>query len=247
MSMTDTLIARIRGGVLVSCQAGWESPLNAPHFIAALAKSAERGGAAGFRVDGPENIAAVRAVSELPILGIYKVLHPGFDVFITSSFADARAAVDAGANLVALDGTSRPRPGGEHLGDIIERLHLECGVPVMTDIATVEEGLHAVELGADLVATTLAGYTPYSQAKDGPALDVVRGLVAHTSVPVIVEGRIWTVDELHACFVAGAWAVVIGSAITVPEFITRRFVAAIPTRDELPSSTMRSRRLESVG
>src|SRR5438067_1646668 len=83
-------------------------------------------------------------------------------------------------------------------------------------IATDQEGIRAAELGADLIATTLAGYTPYSPGKDGPALDVLRVLVAQTSVPVIVEGRIWTVEEMRACFAEGAHAVVIGSAITVP-------------------------------
>lgn len=228
MSATYPQIEAIRHSVIVSCQAGPESPLHAPHFMAALAKSAEMGGAAGFRVNGPDDVAAVRAVSRLPILGINKLPQAGFDVFITPTFASARAVVEAGANMVALDGTARPRPGGERLGEIIARLHDECGVPVMADVATAEEGLRAAELGADMVATTLAGYTSYQSEKSGPALDVLRALVAGTTKPVIVEGRIWTLEELRACFEIGAYAVVIGSAITVPQFITRRFVEAIP-------------------
>lgn len=229
-------LAAIQGRIVVSCQAGPESPLNAPHFLAALARSAEMGGAAGFRVDRPENVAAVRAVSDLPILGINKQQAPGFDLFITPTFESARTVVAAGATLVGLDGTARPRPGGEALGEIIRRLHAECHVPVMADIATVEEGLHAADLGADLIATTLAGYTPYSRGGATPAFEVLDALVARTSVPVVVEGRIWTVDDVRTCFELGAFAVVIGSAITVPQFITQRFVNAIPAQTEQQSA-----------
>lgn len=223
----------IQGRIVVSCQAGPESPLNRPSILAAIAQSAEMGGAAGFRVDRPENVCAIRAVSELPILGINKMHVPGYEVFITPTFESARAVVEAGANLVGLDGTGRPRPNDEDLGEIIRRLHTECDVPVMADIATIEQGLAAADLGADLIATTLAGYTPDSPKRSGPALDVLEGLVAGTDRPVVVEGRIWTVEDVRACFELGAFALVIGSAITVPQFITRRFVGAIPARAEL--------------
>lgn len=222
-------LAALRSRIVVSCQAGPESPLNAPHFLAALARSAEKGGAAGFRVDRPENVTAVRAVSDLPILGINKLQTPGYEVFITPTFESARAVVAAGATLVGLDGTGRPRPGGECLGEIVRRLHQECHVPVMADVATAEEGLIALESGADLVATTLAGHTPYSPRRTAPAFDVLDALVARTSAPVVVEGHIWTVDDVRTCFELGAYAVVIGSAITVPQFITQRFVGAIPS------------------
>ncbi|HEX6507182.1 MAG TPA: N-acetylmannosamine-6-phosphate 2-epimerase [Chloroflexota bacterium] len=218
----------IRGGVVVSCQAGPESPLNAPHFIAAMAQSAAMGGAAGFRVDRPESVAAVRAITDLPILGINKLQDRDFDVFITPTYASACAVVDAGANIVGLDGTGRPRPHDEKLDEIIHRLHEERGMPVLADIATVDEALAAAEIGADVVATTLAGYTDYSPSRTGPALDIVRGIVSRISTPVVVEGRIWTVEDVRACFEAGAFAVVIGSAITVPQFITQRFVKAVP-------------------
>lgn len=236
MSVTYPQIEAVRHGVIVSCQAGPESPLRAPHIIAALARSAEMGGAVGFRVDGPDDVAAVRGVTERPIVGINKLPRPGFDVFITPTYASARAVVDAGADLVALDGTARPRPDGERLDDLIARIHEECRVPVMADVATAEEGLQAAGLGADMVATTLAGYTPYTAGRIGPALDVVRALVPRLAIPIVVEGHIWTVEEVRACFEAGAYAVVIGSAITVPQFITRRFVGAIPSA--IPAQTM---------
>lgn len=219
-------VASLEGAVMASCQAGPESPLNEPAIIAALAGSAELGGAQGFRVDGPANVAAVRAVSALPIFGINKVDRDGYDVRITSTLEDAMEVVAAGANVVALDGTQRPRPYGESLAQIIAGLH-EMGIPVMADISTRSEAYAAAEAGADMVATTLAGYTPYTEHVDkhGPAFDLLEEISA-LAVPVVVEGRIWTTEHVARCFESGAHAVIIGSAITVPELITRRFVAA---------------------
>ncbi|MBC7591553.1 MAG: putative N-acetylmannosamine-6-phosphate 2-epimerase, partial [Salinibacterium sp.] len=197
-----------------------------PLTIAALARSSELGGAQAFRVDGPNNVAAVRALSTLPILGINKVDREGYDVRITSTTADAMEVVEAGADIVALDGTDRQRPHGETLAQIISALHA-IGVPVMADISTPAEARFAVDAGADIVATTLAGYTDYTSDVDkhGPAFDLLDA-IRDLPVPVIVEGRIWTTDHVASCFAGGAYAVIIGSAITVPELITRRFVAA---------------------
>lgn len=221
-----TLVASLRGAVIASCQAGPESPLNTPAILASIALSAGLGGAQGFRVDGPANVAAIRQVSPLPIFGINKVDREGYEVRITSTLADALDVVAAGANLVALDGTQRERPFGETLAQIIAGLHA-AGVPVMADISTRAEAHAAVEAGADMIGTTLAGYTPYTEHLDrfGPAFELLEE-IRDLPVPVIVEGRIWTTDHIVACFAGGAYALIIGSAITVPELITRRFVTA---------------------
>lgn len=226
--MQNGSLQAIGGGLVVSCQAGPESPLNAPHFIAALAQSAERGGCVGFRVDRPENIRAVRAVSRLPIIGINKIPHPDSNVYITPTFASAKAAVDAGADIVALDATDRPRPGGEPVAEIIRRVREELGTPVMADIGSFEDGMRAAEAGADIIATTLAGSPPYGHGESGPALDLARRLVAECGKLVIIEGQVWTVDDVKACFSTGVHAIIVGSSITVPEFITRRFVRVTP-------------------
>lgn len=228
----DPLVESLRGAILVSCQAGPESPLNHPEMIAALAGSAERGGAAGFRVDGPENTAAVRAVTERPIFGINKVFRDGFEVYITATLEDALQVVDAGADLVALDGSSRPRPNGEALGDIVTALR-HRGVPTMADIATLEEARYALDAGADIIATTMAGYTLDTEGvydMSRPAFELLEQITG-LGAPVIVEGRIWTTDHVRRCFELGAHALVIGSAVTVPEFITQRFVAATQTEN----------------
>lgn len=220
------LVASLRGTVIASCQAGPESPLNHPSTIAALAKSAEMGGASGFRVDGPANVAAVRAGTKLPIFGINKIDRDGYEMRITPTVEDAIEVVKAGANIVALDGTQRPRPFGQTLGQIVSALH-DIDVPVMADVSTLEEAAAAVDAGVDMVGTTLAGYTPYTEyySRAEPAFALLEQ-IKNLPVPVLVEGRIWTTDHLIACFEGGAYAVIIGSAITVPQFITKRFVAA---------------------
>ncbi|WP_404980702.1 N-acetylmannosamine-6-phosphate 2-epimerase [Carboxydichorda subterranea] len=230
---TPTLPPRVealRNGIIVSCQASPESPLHGPRFMAAMAQAAEMGGAVGFRVNGPDDVSAVRAVTARPIIGIHKRPQPGFEVYITPDFGSAAAVVRAGADIVAVDATQRPRPGAERLEDLIRRIHEELGVMVMADIATVEEGVRAVDAGADLVATTLVGFTPYTRDEPKPAVHVVRALAGRVKAPVIAEGGIWTVEDVRAVFDAGAFAAVIGSAITAPQLITQRFVGAVPNR-----------------
>ena len=222
-------IASLRGGVVVSCQAASGSHLDQPSFIAALAQSAERGGAVGFRVNGSANIAAVRAVTELPIIGIQKVSGPHGGIVITPTLDDALTVVDAGASIVALDATAGRHADGA-LAGIVDALHAR-GIGVMADIATATEARDALAAGVDLVATTLAGYTPTTSDLDPgePAFDLLRE-IRDLAVPVVVEGRIWTSQHVARSFDGGAYAVVIGSAITAPELITRRFVAAAPGR-----------------
>jgi N-acylglucosamine-6-phosphate 2-epimerase len=218
-------IASLRGGVVVSCQAASGSPLDTPSFIAALAQSAARGGAVGFRVNGPANTAAVRAITDLPIIGIHKVRRPDGGVVITPTLDDALSVVDAGASIVALDSTE-DRHDDQALAGIVDALHAR-GIGVMADIATAAEAREATAAGVDLVATTLAGYTPATSHLDpgAPAFGLLREL-RDLAAPVVVEGRIWTTEHVTRCFDGGAYAVVIGSAITAPELITRRFVAA---------------------
>lgn len=229
---TPSPIHRLKGGLAVSCQAGPESALHDAVFIAALAQEAERGGAVGLRIDSPENIAAVRRISSLPIIGIFKQQKPGWEIYITPTLESARTVVEAGADIVALDATARHRPDGLTLAELIARLHDSLGVPVMADISTCEEGIQAAAAGADLVGTTLSGYTPHSRpaVPHLPDLDLIRELDASVSVPIIAEGRITTPEQAAAALVAGAYAVVVGTAITAPAAITQRFAEALSER-----------------
>lgn len=226
--MSAECLDRLRGRLIVSCQALPDSPLRDPAIIAALARCAVRGGASGVRVDGPDDVAAVRGAVDVPIVGLYKIRDRA-PVYITPTFEEARAVARAGADIVAVQAT-RERDadaGADPLAALIDRIHAECGVPVMADVSTLEEGLAAASRGADIVATTMAGYTPHSRPAAGPDLDLVRALADAVAVPVVAEGRITTPEDAAAALDAGAWAVVVGRAITMPEAITERFVRAL--------------------
>ncbi len=213
-------------GLIVSSQASKGEPLYDAKILTALAKSAELGGAKGFRVNGPEVTAELRAATSLPILSIYKK-QVSWGVLITPGLDEAAALARAGASCIALDATKRPRPGGTTAADLIRRIHDELGLPVMADIATFEEGLAAAEAGADAVATTLSGYTDYTKKTEGPDLDLVRRLAAAVDVPVVAEGRYNTPELAARAIQAGAYAVVVGTAITRPHVVAGWFNAAV--------------------
>jgi putative N-acetylmannosamine-6-phosphate epimerase len=215
---------RLAGGLIVSCQAREGHPLHDSRVIAAMARAAAMGGAAGLRLNGEEDIREVRRTVGVPIIGIRKVWTPGSPVYITPTFADAEAVAGAGADIIALDATSRPRREGERLDDLIPKIKDVLGRPVMADVATVEEGVHAAALGADLVATTLSGYVDAGPAPEQPDLDLVRNLTGVVRVPVVAEGRYRTPAQVREALRAGAFAVVVGRAITDPLMLTRVFV-----------------------
>lgn len=215
-------------GLIVSCQAAKGDPLYGEQFMAHMAVAAQQGGAIAIRANGRADIRAIRAATSLPIVGISKTAYATSPITITPTFEEAAEVVAAGAAVVALDATSRRRPRGETLDTLIRRIHAELGVPVVADVSTCEEGVHAAQIGADAVATTLAGHVDGSRRTEGPDLQLVKDLVGSVRVPVIAEGRYESPTEARAAFELGAYAIVVGTAITRPQVITQRFVAAIP-------------------
>jgi N-acylglucosamine-6-phosphate 2-epimerase len=225
----ETLKAKIKGGLIVSCQAPAGSPLARPEIIAAFAQAAEQNGAVAVRIDSPENIAVVRKAITIPIIGIYKIVQPGSEVYITPTYQSAVEAVEAGADVVAFDATSRKRPAGENLHDLYEKIKINLKVPVMADVATLKEGFFADEIGCDFVGTTLSGYTPEtSHLHIEPDFELIKKLSGSISTPVIAEGRIAKPDDLRRAFECGAFAVVVGNAITGIDNQIKAFAAACP-------------------
>lgn len=218
-------LAAIRGGLVVSCQAPPGSPLARTDHIVALARAAESGGARGIRAEGAGDVAAVRAAVELPLIGLRKRAVAGSEVYITPELADARAVAAAGADIVAVDATLRPRPGGVASERFVARLAEELAQPVLADVDSLEAGLAARAAGAAAVATTLSGYTG-GPVPDGPDLELVARLAAELDCPVLAEGRYATPEAVRDAFEAGAFAVVVGAAITDPVALTRRFASA---------------------
>lgn len=224
------ILDQIRGQLIVSCQALEEEPLHGPAIMAAMARAAVEGGAMGIRANGAPDIAAIRRVTHLPIIGLKKSVLSGFEVYITPTFEAAAEVAAAGADMIAIDATDRCRPQG--LAELISRIRVELGKPVLADCATVAEAVAAAAVGADAVATTLAGYTEESREIHAFSPDLVREFSQAVHVPVIAEGRIWAPEEAVAALEAGAHAVVVGSAITRPQEITSRYTTAIQRRSQ---------------
>jgi len=218
--------ASLRGTLIVSCQAPPGDPLDNVDTLRRLAISAVRGGAGGLRANGVENIEVFRQETNVPIIGIQK-RKIGDEVSITPDFVAANSISEAGADIIALDCTTNRLAAAEPWPELIRRIHGEICKPVLADIASFEDALTAQEAGADAVATTLYGFTPETAQFRSVNWELIERLLGRLRVPLIVEGHITQPEEVKRALDLGAFAVVVGSAITRPEAITARFVKAI--------------------
>lgn len=216
---------RIRAGLVVSVQARAGSALDDPHVLAAMARAAQDNGAAGVRIQGVRNLEAVRRRVEVPIVGIIKREYEGFAPYITPTLREVREVLDCGAEIVAFDATGRARPDEIDVAQLVAAIHAG-GALAMADCALPEDGVCAVAAGADIVATTLCGYTKETQGAALPALDLVRSF-RDLATFVVCEGGIHTPDSAAAAIAAGANAVVVGTAITNTEWLVGRYVASL--------------------
>jgi N-acylglucosamine-6-phosphate 2-epimerase len=219
-------IESVRGQLIVSCQASEGDPLDDLDTLTRIAASVLRGGAGGLRAEGVARITAFRKLTQLPIIGIIKTYDANGDVYITPDFGSARSISDAGADIIALDCTARRLTATEPWPELIRRIHGELNRSVLADVATLEDALAAERAGADAVATTLYGYTAETAGNRAVSWPLLQSILAHSTIPVIVEGHIIDPAEAEKAIRFGAHAVVVGSAITRPETITARFVKA---------------------
>lgn len=224
----DAFLAAVQGKLIVSCQALEDEPLHGAAIMAKMARAAQIGGAAAIRANSPADIRAIKAAVDLPVIGLHKRGDSG--VYITPAFADAAAVAAAGADVIALDCTARPRPDGARIDDLLARIAAELGKPVFADVSTLAEAKAAADCGAAMAGPTLSGYTearPGSTMTDGPDFELLAAMIANLSIPVIAEGRIQRPEQARQALDMGAWAVVVGSAITRPRSITARFIRAL--------------------
>src|SRR5690554_1576783 len=184
------ILERLRGRLIVSCQAYPGEPLRVPEVMQRMAQAVVAGGAAGLRAQGLEDIRLIAAATEVPLTGLWKDGQD--DVFITPTLEHAIAVADAGADIVALDGTRRARPDGRTLAETIAGLRAHADVLVMADCGSLDDALAAEDAGADVVGTTLAGYTGEREKTDGPDVELIDQMVARCTRPVVVEGRVHT-------------------------------------------------------
>lgn len=221
------LISLLKNKIVVSVQAMPSEPLYQQECMIAMMQSVVKGGAGALRVAGARDVKNAKKLFDLPVIGLTKpdVIPANWmeTVYITPTIKDVTSLVKAGADIIAFDGTPRKREKCT-LEEIIKFIKINKRL-AMADISTLEEGLNCEKLGADMISTTLAGYTSYSQTKsDKPDFELLEKLVKETKLPVVLEGRIWEPQEVDKAFELGAHCVVIGSAITRPQLIVKRFV-----------------------
>ena len=220
----------VRGGLVVSVQAPPGSPLASPEIMSAIARAAELGGAVGIRAEATADIRAIKDAVSVPVIGLIKRDEPGSPVRITPTVDDALAVADAGADVVAVDATLRTRASGLSAHDLLAELTAALEVPLLADVDSLEAGVAARAAGADAVATTLSGYTGDGSPPEEPDLDLVARLAGELDCPVLAEGRYSTPAQVAAALDAGAFAVVVGAAITDPTALTRRLAEAALSR-----------------
>ena len=222
------IINKIKGGLIVSCQALEDEPLYSSFIMSKMALAAEEGGAVGIRANSVVDIAEIQKSTALPIIGLIKKDYADSEVYITPTEAEVDALVLVGADIIAMDATNRPRPNGESLDTFFKKIKKKYPNKLfMADCSTYEEGIHACELGFDIVSTTLSGYTKETKGRLLPDFDMLKKLVDSLDIPVIAEGGIWEPAQLKQAFDLGCHSAVVGSAITRPRDITRHFIAAI--------------------
>ena len=218
------MLEQIRGKLVVSCQALADEPLHSSFVMGRMALAAKEGGAAAIRAQGVGDILEIRRVTGLPVIGLIKRRQEDSSVYITPTAREVTELLATPCEMVALDATHWRRSG--EAAELMARIH-RAGRLALADVATYEEGLEAVKAGADAVSTALAGYTEDSPLTSGPDLALVERLVAALPVPVLAEGRIASPEDLRRAMAAGAWAAVVGSAITRPQLITAEFARAL--------------------
>lgn len=228
MTKKEKVFNLIKGKLVVSCQALPEEPLHSPHIMGKMAYAAFLGGAAGIRANGIEDIREIKKNVDLPIIGIIKKVYDNSNVFITPTVKEIDMLYNEGVEIIALDATERIRPDGKTISEVFPKIRKKYKDQIfMADCSTFKEAKEAYRLGFDCLGTTLSGYTDYTNGKRLPDFELLEKLVQEFDIPIIAEGGIWTIEDLRRVFEIGVHTAVIGSAITRPMEITKRFVAAI--------------------
>lgn len=224
----NTLLSKLKGGLIVSCQALEHEPLHSSFIMSRMALAAKMGGAIGIRANSYQDIVEIKKVVDLPVIGIVKKDYDDSGIYITPTLKEVDEVISAGAEIVALDATNRFRPNKKTLDEFYEEIRTKYPhVILMADISTFQEGMTASELGFDIVATTLSGYTEDTQKVQLPNINLLEKLAKELDIPVMAEGGYWHGDDLRKAIRSGAHACIVGSVITRPMEITRRFVDSI--------------------
>lgn len=220
------IIRYLKNGLIVSCQALQDEPLfvNDGHVMQLMAVAAKEANASGIRANGTMDIKSIKEKVDLPVIGIIKKDYENYEQYITATMDEIDQLVEVGTDIIAFDATLRKRGDGITINDFIYQIKEKYPEQLlMADISTLEEGLNAAKCGVDFVGTTLSGYTSYSKLDDEPNLELVEQLAKEIDIPVIAEGKIHFPKQAKQALISGAYAVVVGGAITRPKEIASRF------------------------
>ena len=226
----NSRIEGLKGKLIVSCQALPEEPLHSSFIMGRMALAAKEGGADGSRANTKEDIKEIKSQVDLPVIGIVKRNYEGCDVYITPTMKEVDELMEAGPEIIAMDATISKRPGGKSLDDFFHEVKTKYPDQLfMADCSTIEEALHADELGFDFIGTTMVGYTEQSRHLriEENDFEILREIVAKVKHRVIAEGNINTPEKARRVIELGAFSVVVGSIITRPQLITKSFVEAL--------------------
>ncbi len=226
----EELFERIKGKVIVSCQAVKGEPLYVEEksVMYLMARAAKQAGAPAIRTSSIRDVIAIKEETGLPVIGLIKIQYEGFESYITPTMKEVDELVEAKADVIALDCTNQKRGDGKSISEFISEVREKYPEAVlMADISTYEEGVNAWKLGMDIVGTTMSGYTPYTPKTDSPDYELARRLSETLDIPVIGEGRVHSPEQAVEMLKTGAHAVVVGGAITRPLEIAQRFMKAV--------------------
>ena len=222
------ILDKIKGGLIVSCQALESEPLYDSYIMSKMALAAKLGGAVGIRANTVVDIKAIKEKVDLPLIGIIKQEYDDSDVYITPTMKEVDALVETGCEIIAIDATNRLRPNGETLEAFFTKARKKYPNQLfMADTSCFDEGKKAEELGFNLIGTTMAGYTPYTKGTPLPDFNLMQRYVSELHTPVIAEGGIWVPEQLKKAIDIGVHSAVVGTAITRPRDITKHFAEVL--------------------
>lgn len=226
----DELLEDIRHSLIISCQALPGEPLYCEEMslMPFMAKAAQMAGSRCIRTSSTRDVAAIKEATGLPVIGLIKRPYEGYDAYITPTMREIKELVEVESDVIALDCTMRKRGDGTTINEFLSQIREKYpDISLMADISTLQEGINAWKAGVDMVGTTMSGYTPYSPQLQKPDFDLVRALVREIPIPVIAEGKIHYPEQAKQMLELGAYAVVVGGAVTRPLEIAQRFYQAV--------------------
>lgn len=224
----NVVLDKIKGGLIVSCQALKEEPLYSSFIMSKMAYAAMLGGAVGIRANTVCDIVEIKKLVSLPVIGIIKEVYSDSDVYITPTMAEVDALTACGCDIIAMDATNRLRTKGQTLEAVFGAVRKKYPNQLfMADCSSYDEGINAASIGFDIIGTTMSGYTAYTKGAPMPNLPLMATLSKNCGKPVIAEGGIWSPEQLKMAMQCGVHAAVVGTAITRPMDITKRYVSAI--------------------